>query len=75
MTSKKTNKLIFAFVVLLSVFSFVYTNLEACNTVNNAEYSYDVESEDMENHINLLPDIYFVKELLSRGLDILGSNF
>ena len=75
MANKKTNKLILVSVILLSVFSFVFTNVEACHTLNNPENSYQVEIDEDNNHANLLPEIYFVKQFVSRALDILSSNY
>jgi len=75
MTKKKTNNFLLVLVVMLSVFSFVFTNAEACHTLNNPEYSYELELQKNNDNSNLLPELIVVKELLARGLDILSSNF
>jgi hypothetical protein len=75
MANKKTKKLILVCVVFLSVFSFIFTNAEACHTLNSPDYTYQVEVDNIENQSNLLTEIYFVKEFISRALDILSSNF
>lgn len=75
MAKKKTNNILFVLVVLLSVFSFVFTNAEACHTLNDPQYSYELELQKANNTPDLLPELMIVKELLARGLDILSSNF
>ena len=74
MASKKTNKLILFCIVLLSVFSFIFTNLEACHILNDPAYSEAIIAEnDMAQSI--LPELKLVKNLFLNAIDILGSNF
>jgi len=75
MTNTKKQNALFTIIILFSVVSYVFINFCPSNVIENFELVYTSELEEISNSDALLAEIQLVKEVVSRAMDILGSNF